>query len=129
MSATAVSGRPLLVAAVALMVLTGLIHAVEAPEYLEEETYIGVLFILNVLGAVAAAVGIWRGSRVAWVLGILVAGGAFIAFILSRTVGLPSFSDPEWEPLGIAALIVEAAFVVIAGRELAGPSAPRADEA
>ena len=122
------SRRPVLVIAVSLILLTGLIHAVEAPEYLEEETYVGVLFILNVLGALAAAVGIWRGSRAGWGLGIAVAAGAFIAFVLSRTVGLPSFSEAEWEPLGLVSLVVEAAFVVIAVKELAGVPGPAASE-
>ena len=127
MPATAPGHRALLIAGVVLIVLTGLIHAIEAPEYLEEETYIGVLFVLNVLGALASAVGMWRGSRAAWALGIVVAAGAFIAFILSRTVGLPSFSDPEWEPLGIVSLIVEGAFVLIAVRALTfGPREVRA---
>lgn len=110
--------RPLLLAAVALIAITGLIHLVEAPEYLEEETYIGVLFVLNVLGAAATAYGLLKGERWAWPLGLLVAGGAFVAFILSRTIGLPSFKEDEWEGLGLVSLLVEGAFVVIAAMAL-----------
>ncbi len=32
-----------------LIVLVGLIHAVDAPEYFAKATYVGVLFVLNVL--------------------------------------------------------------------------------
>ena len=112
--------RGLLLAGVVLIVLTGLIHAVEAPEYLEEEAYVGVLFIANAVGAVLVAVGLLRGGpRWAWQLGLVVAGGAFVAFILSRTTGLPSFKEDEWEGLGIASLIVEGGFCLVALRALA----------
>lgn len=106
--------RPLLLTAVVLIVLTGLIHLVEAPEYLEEETYIGVLFIFNAVGAAVCAYGLLKGASWAWPLGILVAGGAFVAFILSRTTGLPSFKEDEWEGLGLLSLVVEGAFVIVA---------------
>ncbi len=37
-----------------LIVLVGLIHAVDAPEYFAKATYVGVLFVLNVLVGQAA---------------------------------------------------------------------------
>lgn len=105
--------RTLVTAGIVLIVLTGLIHAVEAPDQLEEKAYVGVLFILNVAGAVVAATGIWRGLRAAWWLGVVIAGGAFIAFILSRTTGLPGFKEEEWEALGIVSLVVEACYCLV----------------
>ena len=106
--------RTLTIAGIALIVLTGVIHAALASEYLDEKAYVGILFIANAVGAVVAAIGIWRGSRAAWVLGILVAAGAFVAFILSRTTGLPGgFKESEWEPLGIASLIVEGCMLAL----------------
>jgi uncharacterized membrane protein YfcA len=117
--------RKLVPAGIVLILLTGLIHAVQAPEYLDEKAYVGILFILNAVGAVVAAIGIWRGSRAAWALGIVVAAGAFAGFILSRTTGLPGgFKESEWEPLGIASLVIEAAFCIVAARALsASPAA------
>lgn len=105
-------------AGVVLILIVGLIHAVETPEYLEESTVVGVLFILNVVGALLAAVGIYRQQRSwGWGLGAVVAGGAFVAYVLSRTVGLFGFYDGEWaEPLGLASLLFEAVFVVLAVR-------------
>ena len=38
-----------------LIVALGLIHLLEAPEELEEATYLGLLFLANVGGAVVAA--------------------------------------------------------------------------
>jgi hypothetical protein len=113
-------------AGITLIVLTGLIHAIEAPDHLQEMQYVGILFIANAVGAAVAAVGIWRGSRAAWGLGVLVAAGAFVSFILSRTTGLPGgYKEAEWEPLGIASLVIEAAFCVVAARALGGAPARR----
>jgi len=47
-------------------------------------------------------------------IGALVAGGAFLAYVLSRTVGLPGLPvEPDaWlEPLGGASLVAEAVFL------------------
>jgi 4-amino-4-deoxy-L-arabinose transferase-like glycosyltransferase len=118
--------RPLLLGAVALLALTGLIHAIEAHDYFQEQTYVGVLFVLNAVGAAVAVAGLLRRApRWAWLLGILVAGGAFVAFILARTTGLPSFKESDWEPLGIASLAIEAGFCLIALRALARPAPVR----
>jgi hypothetical protein len=50
---------------------------------------------------------------VGWFLGLLVAGGAFAGYVISRTVGLPGLPvETEWlEPLGVLSLLVEALFV------------------
>jgi hypothetical protein len=117
--------RKLVAAGIAMIALIGLIHAIEAPEYLGEEAYVGILFILNAVGALVVAVGIWRGSRAAWGLGILVAAGAFTGYILAHTTGLPGgFKESEWLPLGIASLVIEAAFCLIAARALSASPAP-----
>ena len=102
------------------MLWTGIVM----PEYLEENTTVEVFFILNVIGALVSAVGIYRHARGwGWGLGVLVAGGAFVAYILSRTVGLFGFYEDEWgEPLGVASLVVEALFVIVAARALAQPA-------
>jgi Na+/proline symporter len=111
--------RKLALVGIALIALIGLIHAFEAPEYLGLKAYVGVLFILNAVGALVVAIGIWRGSRAAWALGVLVAAGAFAGYILARTTGLPGgFKETEWTPLGIASLVIEAAYCLVAARAL-----------
>jgi hypothetical protein len=100
-----------------LAALTGLLHLVEAPEYFGEVRYIGALFVVNALGGLVAAYGIWRGSRLGWLLGLAVAGGALAAYILSRTVGLPDFREASlaeaFEPMGVLCALVETAFIAV----------------
>ena len=100
-------------AGITLIVVVGLIHLIDAPEDLEEGSYLGFLFLANFLGALVASVGIYRGNRWGWVLGLLVAGGAFAGYVISRTAGLPGLpAEDEWlEPLGVLSLIVEVLFV------------------
>ncbi len=103
-------------AAIALIVITGLIHFIDAPDNLQEAFYKGVLFLANGAAALFAAVGIYRGSKTwGWALGFLVAGGAFVMYIVSRTIGLPGIGvDDDWfEPMGLLSLFVEGAFVVL----------------
>jgi hypothetical protein len=103
--------------AIAAILGTGLIHVVEAREAFGEATYKGVLFIGNGVGALVAAIGIYRDQRaLGWLLGVLVAGGAIIAYVASRTIGLPGLAaEPDaWlEPMGAAALLCETLFVIL----------------
>ena len=95
-----------------LIAAVGLIHLLEAPEELEEATYLGLLFLANSGGAVVAAIGIYRNYRWGWRLGTLVAGGAFAGYVISRTIGLPEMPVEEWlEPLGVLSLLVEGLFI------------------
>jgi hypothetical protein len=96
---------------------TGLIHVVEAREAFGEATYKGLLFVANGLGALVAAAGIYRNQRgLGWGLGLLVAGGALVGYVASRTVGLPGLpAEPDawFEPMGVASLACEGLFVVL----------------
>jgi hypothetical protein len=98
-------------AAVAIAIV-GVIHLVLSPEYLDEQAYIGVLFIAGGLAALFVAVRLWLGpDTFAWSLGALVAAGMFAGFVLSRTTGLPGFKESEWELSGIVSLLLEAGFI------------------
>ena len=113
--------RTFKVAGLLLIIAAGLIHLVAAPDHYEEATYIGVLFSANLLGALAAAIGIYRDELWGWWLGAAVAGGAFVMFMVSRLIGLPGFEehlglwlgDSVEDYLGIPSLIIEASFVVL----------------
>jgi hypothetical protein len=100
-------------AGVSLTLVVGLIHLINSPGDLEEGSYTGLLYLANFFGALAAAVGIYRGNGWGWALGLLVAGGAFGGYVISRTVGLPGLPvETEWlEPLGVLSLVIEALFV------------------
>ena len=75
---SAATGRGALVpdllvgAGISLIVIVGLIHLINSPGDLEEGAYTGVLYLANFVGALAAAVGIYRGKR--WGLGARIVG-------------------------------------------------------
>lgn len=110
-----------------LILATGLIHVIDAPDSFEEATYKGILFVANGAAALVAAVGIARGERSwGWGLGTVIAAGSFVGYVISRTVGLPGLGPDEWaEPLGVASLVVEAVFTLIAVRALSLASPTR----
>jgi uncharacterized membrane protein YfcA len=104
-------------AGASLIAAVGLIHLLEAPEELEEATYLGLLFLANFGGAVVAAIGIYRGHKWGWGLGVLLAGGAFVGYVISRTLGLPGMPVEKWlEPLGVTSLLVEGLFLGLGWR-------------
>lgn len=109
-------GKNLVWAGIVLIVITGVIHFVDAPDAFGEATYKGLLFVANGVGALISGVGIWRGARGwGWGLGLLVAAGAIVGYVISRTIGMPGLGvDPWMEPLGVASLIVEGLFTLIA---------------
>src|SRR5512132_437912 len=113
----------LLGAGISLIVVVGLIHLINSPGDLEEGSYTGLLYLANFFSALAASVGIYRGKRWGWALGLVVAGGAFAGYVISRTVGLPGLPvETEWlEPLGVLSLVVEALFLGVFLAILARP--------
>ena len=97
--------------AAALLAATGLLHLVLAPEYLDENAYIGALFIAGGLAAMATAARLWNThDRRAWALGALIALGMAAGFILSRSIGLPGFHETDWELSGIVSVLLELGF-------------------
>jgi len=104
---------------------TGLLHLALAPEYLSEEPYIGVLFVLGAAASLFLAWRLWRANdSAAWFLGALVASGMAAGFVLSRTVGLPGFHEGEWESSGLVSLLLEGSFVALAFTALRGSVRP-----
>jgi hypothetical protein len=83
--------RILKLAAIVLIIVVGLTHLIGAPQHYRVVPYIGVGFVANFIGAFVAAVGIHRDAMWGWLLGALVAGGALVMYVVSRSVGLPSF--------------------------------------
>src|SRR3954465_4803035 len=77
------------IAGVGLISLVGLIHLLVAPEYYGFAAYLGLLMIANFAGSAVSAVGIYQGRLWAWALGGVMAAGAFVAYVESRTLGLP----------------------------------------
>ncbi|MEP7345851.1 MAG: hypothetical protein ABI877_11305 [Gemmatimonadaceae bacterium] len=107
---------------------TGLIHFIDAPDAFSEMTYKGLLFIANGVGSLVAAYGIFSSKReMGWLLGLVIAVGSILAYVASRTVGLPGLAaEPDaWlEPLGVASLVCEGLFVIlflVASRQQTNP--------
>lgn len=106
--------------AMALAVVTGLIHLTIAPDYFSAAS-VGALYVVDGIMALVAAFGIYRGSKAwGWGLGLLVTSVAMMLRVLSLTVGLPGLGiDAAWyEPIGVLSLVVEGAYVVLALRVL-----------
>ena len=125
------STHSLRMVAVVAIVATGLIHLATARDSFGEATYKGLLFVANGVGALVAAVGVYRDRAYwGWLLGALVAGGAFLGYVISRTVGLPGLpAEPDawFEPLGVASLVAEAVFLIVFAvtRRQSRPQLPR----
>jgi hypothetical protein len=100
-----------------LILVVALIHLIQAPEDLSENTLRGILFIIDGVLALIATIGIYRGSKTwGWGLGLLAAGGALIFFVVSRSIGIPGWEDSigEWfESIGILSCLVEIGFVIV----------------
>lgn len=109
-----------------LILLTGIIHLVLSPEYFEFALYLGLSFVANAVGAAVSAYGIYRDSLWGWLLGLPIAGGAMVMYVISRTAGLPGL--PEYEkhisPIGVVTLIIEVLFIVAFFRALRGEIDP-----
>jgi len=94
------------------------IHYRDIPDKLGETAYLGWGYSLLVMGCAAA--GAWLLSdrwRTGYVLGLTISLGAMIAYILTRSTGLPHATGDigNWaEPAGLFSLLLEAAFVVVA---------------
>lgn len=102
-------------AGIALILLVGAIHLIDASDSMTESALKGTSFYLNALAAVVAAIGIYKAKMSwGWGLGALVAAGAFVGYVVSRTVGIFGLPPDVWmEPIGILSLIVEGLFVVL----------------
>ncbi|NUQ86537.1 MAG: hypothetical protein HUU11_17695 [Anaerolineales bacterium] len=101
--------------AIALILITGYLHLITAGDEYAETRYMGVLFLLNFLGALISAVGIYRRKLWwGWILGIVITLGSIVGYVQSRTFGMPGMDVEEWyDPIGIPAMIVEGLFLAV----------------
>ena len=98
--------------AILAILVTGLIHAFESPEYFDIAQYLGWSFVLNAVGSFIAAYLIYKNKKGGWYLGMVIATFSIIFFIVSRSIGLPSFTSAigDW-PEGILPILIEGIFV------------------
>ena len=117
--------------AVAVVGLVGvaLIHLLDAPDTFASTPYKGWLYVALIVGCLATAGALIRDSDSrAWAMAALLPLGAALAFVVSRTVGLPHGADiGNWtEPLGLASLFVEGCVVALSVAVLTKRSSARA---
>ena len=106
---------------IVLIVIVGLLNF-HVPHFLIEpaasvgdgSSLLELVFLSNLLGALAAAVGIYRNGRWGWFLGMVMAGTSFTLYLAQETVGLPGLPKVWLEPSRIVSLVVEALFVHVA---------------
>jgi asparagine N-glycosylation enzyme membrane subunit Stt3 len=119
---------------VAVVALLGIAvtHVFELPDKLEESgvRYQGFLFIALIAGCVLLAALARRAPARPWWIGVLALSALpLIAYVISRSAGLPGGEDDigAWtEPSGVASLAFEALGIVVAARALPLASAARA---
>lgn len=75
--------------------------------------------LVNVAAALVAAVGIARRRRWGWVLGVLVTVVSLALWLAQETLGLPGLAQSWTEPSRLVAVLIEAAYLVLAGYRLA----------
>ena len=100
--------------AIALILETGLLHYFTAQSAYEQVAYMGYVFMLNFLGALIAAFGIYHRQAWGWGVGAAVTTASMIGYVLSRTVGLPGLQVELWlDPYRVVAFLVEGLFLLV----------------
>ena len=99
-------------AAILGLVVTAATHVPLVREHLEEAPYVGWLFVaLSAVALVLALVLLRADTPAVWAVTGAVGLASVVAFVVSRTIGLPQIGDDvgNWsEPLGFPALAAEA---------------------
>lgn len=97
---------------VVALTVAGGAHIPVIPAHLHEAPYIGILFmVLTAASFVLAAVLALGDVAAAYFTTAAVMGLSLLAYVISRTIGLPEIGDDigNWlEPLGVVAVIAEA---------------------
>lgn len=97
-------------AGIVLLLLVGFTHMYAFLDHFEAAVYIGMSFAALFVGTLVSAFGILMGRKWAWALGAAISGVAFVAYIISRTWGLPGFEEGvgAWDtPAGTFAVATE----------------------
>lgn len=114
--------KPLRMWALLFAAYVAAVHlALAEDRYNEDAHYVGALFVIGAMGLVVGAAIAAGGQRFgapivvsAWLMDIVIVVGMFAGFLLSRSVGLPSYHRHDWPVIQVIALFVEAAYVVAA---------------
>ena len=101
-----------------------LIHVLDLQSKFHETPYLGVAYLLLIVGMLYASFELIRGNtHRGWVVGGGIAALTFAGYAVNRTWGMPGAMDDvgNWlEPLGLASLFVEGAIALLAVWAVAG---------
>lgn len=110
---------PLLVVGAVLCAFVVAIHVIDqgGPTGLKSPAYVGYLYyVVEIAGAVAVLLLLARRPAVlGWVIALGVAVGPIVGYLVTRSIGLPNYTDDigNWtEPLGLASLAVEGLLLI-----------------
>lgn len=99
-------------------VAVALVHVLDLPSKLHETPYLGIGYLLLIVGMLYASFELIRGNtHRGWIVGGGIAALTFAGYAVNRTWGLPGAMDDigNWlEPLGLASLFVEGAVALLA---------------
>jgi hypothetical protein len=112
---------------IVLIVVTGLL-TFHPPHFLLEPgrspgtgagaVVLEIALAVDLLVALLAALGVWRGARWGWLLGIVIAVIAVALYLVQQTIGLPGLPKNWVEPSRLVSLAVQALFIALAIRQL-----------
>ncbi len=95
-----------------LLVEVAAVHIILVPAHLREALYAGCLFIaLSAATLLLAGLILVRDQPLVWAAAGAVCTGAILAYVFSRSIGLPLMADDlgDWvNPLGVGAVLAEA---------------------
>jgi hypothetical protein len=101
--------------AILVILEIGLVHYFNAQHEFEEAAVLGYLFVVNFMGGLLAAYGIYRRRAWGWGLGLFIAAASLAGYGWSRTTGLPGLEVEPWlSPWGVLSLGAEGLFVLLA---------------
>jgi hypothetical protein len=96
---------------------------------LKDPSYVGYGYrVLEVLAVVAAVLLVARRAAAGWFLAAGVAAGPLLGYVISRSVGLPGYTEDigNWaEPIGLLSLLVEGLLLLLAAWAFSGAVARR----
>lgn len=113
-------GWPVAVIGATLAVAVTVIHILDQGGVgaMKDPAYLGYgYWALELAGLVSAGLLFSRYRRLGWLLAAAVATGPLVGITISRSVGLPNATEDigNWgEPIGVMAMVVEAALLLLA---------------
>jgi hypothetical protein len=97
-----------------LILEAGLLHYIASQAAYLRAAYLGYLLVAVFMGALLAAVGIYRQNAWGWLLGCVLGISSLIGYVWNSTAGLPQLAPVPWlYPYAIVASAAEVLFILL----------------